>query len=103
MYVPANSMGQTIRLTHNQVGVIPASFISMFYTGFIGDRMNIWLAKRNGGVHKPEHLLWQLVFPTVTVIVGLVAIALPADRPQDYSYWGMVIGLSHPFKNTDRA
>lgn len=74
------------------VGNILASFMAMFYSGWLGDKMNIWLAKRNNGVHKPEHQLVHLLVPCLTGILGLVAVAVPANNPEKYSAWGMVVG-----------
>lgn len=74
------------------IGIIPASFLAMAYSGWFGDKVNLWLAKRNGGVHRPEHQLVNLIFPCVAGVVGLVALALPANNPEKYSVWGMLIG-----------
>lgn len=74
------------------VGIIPASFLAMAYSGWFGDKMNLWLAKRNGGVHRPEHQLVNLIFACLAGVIGLVAIVLPASNPENYSAWGMVIG-----------
>jgi len=64
----------------------------MFYSGWCADKINIRLARRNGGVHKPEHHLLHLMFPMLAGIVGLVVIAVCAQYPEKYSAWGMVIG-----------
>ncbi|KAK6425309.1 hypothetical protein LTR81_002337 [Elasticomyces elasticus] len=73
-------------------GAIPASICAMLYTGYFGDRLTIWLATRNGGMHKPEHLLMQLIFPVLMTVVGIVTIAVAANAPQSYSAWAMVVG-----------
>jgi hypothetical protein len=39
------------------IGGIVASFIAMGYCTFIADPLTIWLARRNHGIHKPEHRL----------------------------------------------
>jgi hypothetical protein len=64
----------------------------MFYSGYVANKVNFWLARRNGGVHKPEHHLLHLILPCVTGAVGLVAIAVTANAPQDHSVWGLLIG-----------
>ncbi|EUC27515.1 hypothetical protein COCCADRAFT_41778 [Bipolaris zeicola 26-R-13] len=50
------------------------------------------LTRRNSSVHKPEHHLVHLIIPTLTGIIGIVAIAIGAQWPERYSAWGMVIG-----------
>lgn len=74
------------------VGIIPASFLAMIYSGWFGDKMNLWLARGNNGIHRPEHQLVNLVFAGITGAIGLIAVALPANNPEKYSAWGMVIG-----------
>lgn len=75
-----------------KVGVIPACFLAMFYSGFCADKINIWLAKRNGGVHTPEHHLIHLIIPCITGAIGIIAIAVTINAPQKHSYWGFLIG-----------
>jgi len=74
------------------VGIFPASFAAMFYAGWIGDRMNIWLAKRRDGVHIPEDSLIQLIFPFVVSCIGLVIFAVTAQKPETHSAWGIIMG-----------
>ena len=74
------------------VGIFPASFAAMFYAGWIGDRMNIWLAKRRDGVHIPEDSLVQLIFPFVVSCIGLVIFAVTAQKPETHSAWGIIMG-----------
>ncbi|OAG11553.1 MFS general substrate transporter [Paraphaeosphaeria sporulosa] len=73
-------------------GVMPACFAAMFYSGWAADKINVWLARRNGGVHKPEHHLVHMIVPGLAGIVGIVLIAVCAERPDKYSAWGMVVG-----------
>ncbi|KAF2768451.1 MFS general substrate transporter [Teratosphaeria nubilosa] len=73
-------------------GIIPASLIGMVYSGWSGDKVNLWMAKRNNGVHRPEHHLVLLTVPVIACLVGLIAIAIPANEPYKYSVWGMIIG-----------
>ena len=74
------------------VGIFPASFAAMFYAGWIGDRMNIWLAKRRNGVHIPEDSLIQLIFPFLVSCIGLVIFAVTAQAPETHSAWGIIMG-----------
>ncbi|GAB7331063.1 hypothetical protein MBLNU13_g02553t1 [Cladosporium sp. NU13] len=56
-------------------GILPASLIAMFWAGWLGDKTNIWLAKRRGGTHLPEDSLVSLILPTIK-----------------YSSWGVIMG-----------
>lgn len=64
----------------------------MFYAGFIGDKMNIWLAKRRGGIHMPEDSLIQLIFPFFVGCIGLIIYAVTAMWPESHSSWGIIMG-----------
>jgi len=74
------------------VGIFPASIAATLYAGFIGDKMNIWLAKRRGGVHTPEDSLVQLIIPFFVGIIGLVIYAVTAMYPESHSAWGVIMG-----------
>jgi hypothetical protein len=37
------------------LGTLPGAAAAFFICGWGGDKLNLWLAKRNGGVHLPEH------------------------------------------------
>ena len=41
------------------------------YTGWLGDKFAMWMAKRNHGVYEPEQRLWLLVPSVVSVPCGL--------------------------------
>jgi hypothetical protein len=75
-----------------QGGVMPACMMAMFYSGFCADKINVWLARRNGGVHKPEHHLLHLIVPFLTGVIGIVAIAVCSQYPNKLSAWGLVLG-----------
>ncbi|KAI1342296.1 major facilitator superfamily domain-containing protein [Xylariaceae sp. FL0016] len=73
------------------VGIIPAAILAMFYSGWFAEKANIWLAKRNGGVHRPEHHLVHLIIPYITGAIGIIVFGVVANSPQDYSAWGLVV------------
>ncbi|KAL4892216.1 major facilitator superfamily domain-containing protein [Aspergillus ambiguus] len=50
----------------------------MLYAGLFGDRFILWMAKRSGGIHFPEHRLPLLVLPGVLAVVSLVLYGLTA-------------------------
>lgn len=76
------------------VGIIPAAVLAMMYSGWFADRVNIWLAARNGGVHKPEHHLVHLIIPCITGAIGIVVFGVVANEPEKYSAWGLVLAWS---------
>ncbi|KAI7541025.1 MFS general substrate transporter [Hortaea werneckii] len=73
-------------------GIFPASLFSMLFAGYLGDKLNLFLAKRRGGIHKPEDSLVSLVFPTLVSAIGIIIYALTAQHPETHSYWGIVMG-----------
>ncbi|KAI0020005.1 major facilitator superfamily domain-containing protein [Xylariomycetidae sp. FL0641] len=81
------------------VGLINVSSIftalfGMAYAGWFGDKFILWIAKRNGGVHQPEHRLMLNVFPA---IVGTCALVLYGETAQHAatSHWmGPYMGWS---------
>lgn len=77
------------------VGVLPASLCAMFYAGYIGDKMNIWLAKRRNGIHHPEDTLIQLIFPFFVGSTGIIIFAISAMYPKTHSAWGIIMGNTY--------
>ncbi|KAF1347498.1 major facilitator superfamily domain-containing protein [Delphinella strobiligena] len=74
------------------VGIFPASLAAMFYAGWIGDKMNVWLAKRRGGIHLPEDTLVQLVFSFFIGAIGIIIFAIAAMYLKTHSSWGIIMG-----------
>ena len=66
----------------------------MFWAGWLGDKTNLWLAKRRGGTHLPEDSLISLILPTIVSMIGIVIYALATNNPQKYSSWGVIMGKS---------
>lgn len=73
------------------IGTVPGSFLAMLHSGWFAGRVNLWLARRNGGVHKPEHHLIHLIIPYVTGAVAIIVFAVCANNPEKYSAWALVI------------
>ena len=46
--------------------------IGSFYTGYIGDRIVLWMARKNGGILEPEHRLWLFAPSLLLVPFGLI-------------------------------
>ncbi|KAI4725832.1 MFS general substrate transporter [Aureobasidium sp. EXF-10728] len=74
------------------VGIFPAALVAMFYAGYIGDKMNLWLAKRRNGVHVPEDTLIQLIMPFFIGAIGIIIFAITANDPKNHSSWGIIMG-----------
>jgi hypothetical protein len=68
----------------------------MFWSGWLGDKTNLWLARRRGGTHMPEDSLVSLILPTIVSMIGIIIYALAANSPEKYSSWGIIMGGSHP-------
>jgi hypothetical protein len=66
----------------------------MFWAGFLGDKINLWLAKRRGGVHLPGDTLVVLILPTIVSMIGIVVYAVGAARPESYTSWSIIMGMS---------
>ncbi|KAL3471070.1 major facilitator superfamily domain-containing protein [Aspergillus californicus] len=61
------------------LGGVFGGFGGMLYAGFFGDKFIIWMAKRNGGIHTPEHRLPLLLFPGILAVAALVLYGFTAD------------------------
>jgi len=75
-------------------GIFPAALAAMFFAGWLGDKMNIWLARRRGGEHLPEHTLITLTFPIIVCAIGITVYAVTAKDPANRSVWGIIMGMS---------
>lgn len=73
------------------IGTVPGSFLAMLHSGWFAGKVNVWLARRNGGVHKPEHHLIHLIIPYLTGAVAIIVFAVCANSPDKYSAWALVI------------
>ncbi|RFN42547.1 hypothetical protein FIE12Z_12785 [Fusarium flagelliforme] len=74
------------------VGAIIGSMLGSAYAVLVGDNMILWLARRNNGVHKPEHHLIVLAPPA---ILGFAMLLLFGFTVEGYSNaWGLVLAYS---------
>lgn len=65
----------------------------MFYAGYIGDKLNLYLARRRpNGVHLPEDTLIILILPILVSAIGLIVYAITAMYPATHSDWGIIMG-----------
>lgn len=64
----------------------------MAYAGYLGDKSIVLQAKRNDGIHLPEHHLVNLIFPGITGIIGLMIYAVSAQHPERYTWVAPLAG-----------
>jgi len=65
----------------------------MGYAGFLGDKITVWLAKRNNGVHTPEHRLTLLIFPGIIGFGALLLYGFTAGNSTgNLTWWGPYMG-----------
>lgn len=54
------------------IGGLVGAFLAMAYSAFLAEPLNLWLAKRNRGIHTPEHRLIALIPAFVLGFVSLL-------------------------------
>lgn len=74
------------------MGVIIGSVLGSAYTAIIGDWLILWLAKRNRGVHKPEHRIIVLAPMAVLGFAMLLLYAFTVEGAS--SWWGLMMSVS---------
>lgn len=79
------------------LGSVIGAVLGAVYCTLLGDRFVIWMAKRNHGVHKPEHRLIVLVMPALLGLAMLLLYGFTASE-ESASWWGPV--LAYTFYNT---
>ncbi|KAJ5730844.1 uncharacterized protein N7483_005352 [Penicillium malachiteum] len=67
------------------LGGVFGGFGGMLYAGVFGDWFILYMAKRSGGVHKPEHRLILLIFPGILMVASLLLYGFTAGGG---STWG---------------
>ncbi|KJR88124.1 MFS transporter [Sporothrix schenckii 1099-18] len=75
------------------VGSIVGALLGAAYATLAGDRLVLWLAKRNAGVHKPEHRLLVLVPPALLGMAMLLLYGFTAASASASS-WGIVVAYT---------
>lgn len=68
------------------VGGIVGALLGSLYCSFLGQPFLFWLARRNNGVHLPEHHLLTLVFPAVVAVATLLLYGYTAGGGA--TWWG---------------
>jgi MFS family permease len=67
------------------------AFLSVIWSGWFGDKVALFMARRNGGVREPEHRLWTLTVSGLFVTAGLILWGVGAS--QQIHYMGLIFGL----------
>ncbi|KAL2409304.1 putative MFS-type transporter [Exophiala dermatitidis] len=75
------------------LGSVVGAVIGAIYSTLVGDRFVIWMAKRNHGIHKPEHRLIVLVMPALLGMAMLLVYGFTSSR-HHASWWGPVLAYT---------
>jgi hypothetical protein len=79
------------------IGSIVGALLAAAYSTVIGDRFVLWVAKRNHGIHKPEHRLIVLVLPA---LLGIAMLLLYGFKASDANASSWAIVLAYTFYST---
>lgn len=77
------------------LGAIPAGLFAFVSCGFGGDYINTWLARRNGGIHLPEHRLPALIFPAVTGVAAAIMYGFCAESAPSTHWMSIVFSVNY--------
>ena len=72
------------------IGGMIGGFLGMLYAGYPADKFAIWMARRNNGIHKPEHRLLPLIPAGILGFASLLLYGFTANGKQ--TWWGPYIG-----------
>lgn len=80
------------------IGGLVGAFIAMAYSALLAEPLNLWLAKRNRGIHTPEHRLVALVPAFVLgfaslLMYGFTAVDATSEWPVIIAYAGFQISF----------
>jgi hypothetical protein len=75
-------------------GQIVVAFICVPMLGFGSDIIVKFMARRNGGVHQPEHRLLTLVIPLILGIIFAVVYGQAAAFPERYHWLAIVFSVN---------
>lgn len=73
------------------IGGLVGAFVAMAYSAFLAEPLNLWLAKRNRGIHTPEHRLVALIPAFVLgfaslLMYGFTAVGASSEWPVVIAY-----------------
>jgi MFS family permease len=67
------------------------AFIGAFYTGWFGDKIGLWFARRNKGIREPEHKLW--LFNVSLILVPSALILWGVGAYHHVHWFGLLFGM----------
>ncbi|KAF2164444.1 hypothetical protein M409DRAFT_25322 [Zasmidium cellare ATCC 36951] len=73
------------------VGPIIGAIFGCLWSGYVADRLALYLAKRNNGTREPEHRLWPLIVAGIFSTAGLITWGVGAYH--DVHWVGLAFGL----------
>jgi hypothetical protein len=73
------------------IGAMIAAILAMAYAGIVCEPLNIWLAKRNNGIHTPEH---RLVALAPACVLGFVSLLIYGLTSTSASAWGVLVSYT---------
>ncbi|ODV91957.1 hypothetical protein CANCADRAFT_30239 [Tortispora caseinolytica NRRL Y-17796] len=81
----------------NMIGVMfvaPAIGITIgsYFSGWAGDSLAIWMARRNGGIREPEHRIWIFLIPFILHPAGCILYGVGANH--GIPWIGLAFGLA---------
>lgn len=88
-YPPYNFSSSMVGASY--VSAVVGVGIGAFISGFLGDKVALWLARRNNGVREPEHRLW--VFSVNAVVVPGALLLWGLGAANHIHWFGLVIGM----------
>ena len=74
------------------IGSVVGAMLGAIYSTLVGEKCMIWMARRNHGIHKPEHRLIVLGVPAFLGVAMLLTYGFTADGKT--SWWGSVLSYT---------
>jgi MFS family permease len=72
------------------IGGVIGAVVGMLFCTFVGEPLMVWMARRNKGVHLPEHWLLILIVPAILGFASLLLYGFTAAGGS--TWWGPYIG-----------
>ncbi|KAF7531217.1 hypothetical protein G7054_g9076 [Neopestalotiopsis clavispora] len=74
------------------VGCPIVTCVAVLYSGWLSTKVDMYLAKRCDGTHKPEHRLVLLILPGMVGILGTMLYAAAAETPSRFQWFAPYMG-----------
>ncbi|KIX03719.1 uncharacterized protein Z518_07272 [Rhinocladiella mackenziei CBS 650.93] len=73
------------------LSVFTGALLGALWAGWVGDKVALYLARRNGGIREPEHRLWTLLVSGAIGAGGFILWGVGAAH--QVHYMGLIIGV----------